>query len=228
VIASATAAGPPRVAAIRSFIRRRRRRPWYDWYSTGFAVVLAVILLWDLLAQPFDRLNGTGGAGGISAAAPAQAVAGAALVIGAAAGLLVLAQALGPLALSPADAAWLLLTPLDRRDVLRRPAAATAGIAVVAGAVLGVLALAMAGPFLRLPNGAGPHRVPWAWLLLCAVGGAGFFAAAMLAGVLAQPWPRWRARLRVVGAAFTELVQVWAAAGKLACRLAGDHTGSRG
>ena len=75
-------------------------------------------------------------------------MAGAALVIGAAAGLLVLAQALGPLALSPADAAWLLLTPLDRRDVLRRPAAATAGIAVVAGGVLGVLALAMAGPFL--------------------------------------------------------------------------------
>ena len=57
VIASAAAAGPPRVAAIRSFIRRRRRRPWYDWYSTGFAVVLAVILLWDLLAQPFGRLT---------------------------------------------------------------------------------------------------------------------------------------------------------------------------
>jgi len=190
VIAAATAAGPPQVAAIRSFIRRRRRRPWYDWYSTGFAVVLAVILLWDLLAQPFDRLNGAG------EAAPTQAVAGAALVIGAAAGLLVLAQALGPLALSPADAAWLLLTPLDRRDVLRRPAAATAGIAVAAGGVLGVLALAMAGPFLRLPNGLGTHRVPWAWLLLCAVAGAGFFAAAMLTGVLAQPWPRWRVPLR--------------------------------
>jgi len=73
VIAAATAAGPPRVTAIRSFIRRRRRRPWYDWYSTGFAVVLAMILLWDLLAQPFDRLNGAG------EAAPTQAVAGAAL-----------------------------------------------------------------------------------------------------------------------------------------------------
>src|SRR5205807_671010 len=95
---------------------------------------------------------------------------------------------------------WLLLTPLDRRDVLRRPAAATAGIAVAAGGVLGVLALAMAGPFLRLPTGAGAHRVPWAWLVLAAVGGAGFFAAAMLAGVLAQPWPRWRVRLRAAGA----------------------------
>ena len=65
MIASAAAAGPPRVTAIRSFIRRRRRRPWYDWYSTGFAVVLAVILLWDLLAQPFGRLGGPGSAGGV-------------------------------------------------------------------------------------------------------------------------------------------------------------------
>ena len=208
MIAPAVAAGPPRVAAIRSFIRKRRRRPWYDWYSAGFAVVLAVILLWDLLAQPFGRLSGSGGAD------QAQAVAGAALVIGAAAGLLVLAQALGPLALSPADAAWLLLTPLDRRDVLRRPAAATAGIAVAAGGVLGVLALAMAGPFLRLPNGPGAHRVPSAWLLLSAIGGAGFFAAAMLAGVLAQPWPRWRVRLRAAGAAVGVAATVGAVAGE--------------
>jgi hypothetical protein len=160
----------------------------------AFAVVLTVILLWDLLAQPFGRLAGHG------AAAPSQAVAGAALVAAAAAGLLMLAQALGPLALSPADAAWLLLTPLGRREVLRRPAVVAAAIGVVAGAVLGVLALAMAGPFLRLPAGAGSHRVPWAWLVLAAVGGAGFFTAAMLAGVLAQPWPRWRARLRLAGA----------------------------
>src|SRR4029078_3001991 len=54
VIASAAAAGPPRVVAIRSFIRRRRRRPWYDWYSTGFAVVLGLILLCGLLAQSVD------------------------------------------------------------------------------------------------------------------------------------------------------------------------------
>src|SRR5689334_21783849 len=170
-----------------------------------------MILLWDLLAQPFNRLNG---AGEVVGSAPTQAVAGAALVIGAAAGLLVLAQALGPLALSPADAAWLLLTPLDRRDVLRRPAAATAGIAVAAGGVLGVLALAMAGPFLRLPNGPGTHRVPWAWLLLCAVAGAGFFAAATLVGILAQPWPRWRVRLRAAGAVAGVAATVGAVAGE--------------
>jgi uncharacterized protein DUF6297 len=199
-------AGAPRVAAVRSFVGQRRRRPWYDWYSMGFAVVLTVILLGDLLAQPFGRLTGSGGA------APAQAVAGAALVAGAAAGLLMLAQALGPLVLSPADAAWLVLTPLDRREVLRRPAAVAAVIGIIAGAVLGVLALAMAGPFLRLPAGAGSHRVPWTWLVLAAVGGAGFFTAAMLAGVLAQPWPRWRARLRFAGA----VVAVAATAGAVA------------
>ena len=98
--------------------------------------------------------------------------------------------------------------------MLRRPAAATAGIAVVAGGVLGVLALAMAGPFLRLPNGPGAHRVPWAWLLLSAIGGAGFFTAAMLAGVLAQPWPRWRVRLRAAGAAVGVAATVGAVAGE--------------
>jgi hypothetical protein len=198
------AAGAPRVAEVRSFVGQRRRRPWYDWYSMGFAVVLTVILLWDLLAQPFGRLSGHG------VAAPSQAVAGAALVAAAADGLLMLAQALGPLVLSPADAAWLVLTPLDRREVLRRPAAVAAAIGVIAGAVLGVLALAMAGPFLRLP--AGSHRVPWGWLGLAAVGGAGFFTAAMLTGVLAQPWPRWRARLRLAGA----VVGVAATAGAVA------------
>jgi hypothetical protein len=208
VTATVTAAGPPRVAEVRSFVGRRRRRPWYDWYSMAFAVVLTVILLWDLLAQPFGRLSGHGGA------APSQAVAGAALVAGAAAGLLMLTQALGPLALSPADATWLLLTPLDRREVLRRPAAVTTAIAVTAGAALGVLALAMAGPFLRLPAGAGSRRVPWAWLVLAAVGGAGFFTAAMLAGVLAQPWPRWRARLRMAGAAAGVAATAGAVAGE--------------
>ncbi len=54
--------------------------------------------------------------------------------------------------------------------------------------------------------------MPWAWLVLAAVGGAGFFAAAMLAGVLAQPWPRWRARLRWLGA----VVAVAATAGAVA------------
>ena len=201
-------ASPASVAVLRSFVRGRRRRPWFDWYFIGFAVVLAVILLSDLLAQPFSRLTGSGGS------AQGQAVAGGALVTGAAAGLFLLAQAFGPLALSPADACWLLLSPLDRRDVLRRPTAMTAAVSALAGGVLGVLALAMAGPYLRSSARAGAHQMHWAWLVLAAVSGAGFFAAAVLAGVLAQPCPRWRSRLRAAAAVVGVAAVVGAVAGQ--------------
>ena len=184
------AAGAPGVAAIRSFVRGRRRWPWFDWYAIAFAVALAAILLSDLLAEPVSRLTGSG------SSAPSQAVAGAAVVIGAAAGLVLLAQAFGPLALSPADACWLLLSPLDRRDVLRRPAVATVAVSALAGGALGVLALAMAGPYLR----HGTRQVPGPWLVLAAISGAGFFVAAVLAAVLAQPVELWRSRLRTAGA----------------------------
>jgi hypothetical protein len=206
--AAASATSATSVAVVRSFVSARRRRPWFDWYFMAFAVVLAVILLSDLLAQPFSRLTGSGGS------ASEQAVAGAALVIGAAAGLLLLAQAFGPLALSPADASWLLLSPLDRRGVLRRPTATAAAVSAVAGGALGVLALAMAGPYLRPDTGAGVHRVPWSWLVLAAVSGAGFFAAAVLAGVLAQPYGHWRSRLRTVAAVVVVAVMLGAVTGE--------------
>jgi Family of unknown function (DUF6297) len=199
-------AAPASAAAVRSFIRRRRRRRWFDWYFIAFAMVLAVILASDLLDEPFRRLTAPPGS-----SAPSQAVAGAGLVIAAAAGLLAAAQALGPLALSPADASWLLLSPVDRRGVLRRPACTAAALAAFAGGVLGALALAMAGPYLR----HGGHGVPWAWLVLAALSGAGFFLAAVLAAVLAQPRERWRFRLRAACGAVSV-----AAAG---CAVAGER-----
>jgi Family of unknown function (DUF6297) len=177
-----------KIAAVRSFIRGKRRRPWYDWYAIGFAIALAAFMLSDFLAAPFNRLLTSG------STAPAQAQAGAALVIAAGAGLVMLAQLLGPLALSPADASWLLLSPLGRRDVLRRPAITAMVVSALTGAVLGVLALTMAGPYLK----HGARNSLWAWLLPAAIGGAGFFLAATLVAMLAQPSPRWRARLRVV------------------------------
>jgi hypothetical protein len=208
MMASTTTADAPRVASIRSFVRGRRHRPWFDWYFIAFTVVLVTILLSDLVAEPFGRLTGSGGS------APAQAVAGAALVIGAAVGLLMLAQAFGPLALSPADASWLLLSPLDRRDVLRRPAVTAAAVSALAGGALGALALAMAGPYLRPYAGPGVHRVPWAWLALTAAGGAGFLVAAVLAAVLAQPFARWRAAIRAVGAVVSVAAMVGAVTGE--------------
>jgi uncharacterized protein DUF6297 len=177
-------AGEPSVAAVRSFLGRRRRRRWFDWYAAAFTVVLAGVLFSDVLADPFRRLAGSPGSAGGSA--PAQAVAGAALVLAAAGGLLALAQAFGPLAMSPADASWLLLTPLDRRGVLRRPTVTVAVLAALAGGLLGVLALAMVGPYLR----HGAHGVPWSWLVLAAVSGAALVLAGVLGEVLAQPRER--------------------------------------
>ncbi|HEY1625100.1 MAG TPA: DUF6297 family protein [Streptosporangiaceae bacterium] len=187
----AGATRPASVPAIRSFIRGQRHRRWYDWYAMAFMVALVAFVLSDFLAAPFNRLLTSG------STPPPQAQAGAALVIAAGAGLVMLAQLLGPLALSPADASWLLLSPLDRRAVLRRPARTVIVLCVVTGALLGVLALTMAGPYLR--HGARPAL--WAWLLTAATSGAGFFVAVVLIAVLSQPRPRWRARLRAACAA---------------------------
>lgn len=202
---SAPTSAPVRVAAVRAFIGKRRRRHWYDWYFIGFCVVLAGLMLGDVLDAPFSRLT----AGANVGSTPVQAEAGIALVLGAAAGLVVLVQALGPLAMSPADASWLLLTPLARRGVLRRPAVALAGVAALAGGLLGALALAMAGPFLP----QGPHRAVGAWLALSIAGGAGFVVAAVLVAVLAQPIPGARARLRLACATVAAAVVAAGVAG---------------
>jgi hypothetical protein len=195
-----------RVSAVRAFVgsRQRRRRAWFDWYAMGFAVVLFVILGSDVLAEPFSRLTAAPGA-----SPPTQAVAGAALVVGAAAGLLVLAQTFGPLAPSPADASWLLLSPLNRRAVLRRPLTATAVLAALAGGILGGLALAMAGPYL--PRA---HHELAAWLALATIGGAGFFMTAVLIAVLAQPSRRQRGRLRATAATVSALAVLVGVAGR--------------
>jgi Family of unknown function (DUF6297) len=203
---------PSSVRSIRSFVRGRRRRSWLDLYAIGFAIVIGCIYLSDLLTAPLSRLSGAAAhAGGQAASQDAsQAVAGTALVIGIAAGLLMLAQAFGPIALSPADSSWLLLSPLDRRALLRRPAATVAGLGALAGVAGGVLALAMAGPYLQ----HGSHALPAAWLALSAVSGAGIFLAIVFAGALAQPRPRWRTRLRACCAAVAAIAVVGAVAGE--------------
>ena len=204
------------VRSIRSFVGGRRRRSWVDLYAIGFGIVIGLIYLSDLLTAPLSRLGGAAGqaaaqaSGEAASQAASQAVAGAALVIGIAAGLLMLAQAFGPLALSPADSDWLLLSPLDRRALLRRPAATVAGLGALAGAAGGVLALAMAGPYLR----HGSRALPSAWVALSAVSGAGFFLTIVFAGALAQPRERWRTRLRACCAAVAAIVIVGAVAGE--------------
>ncbi len=204
------------VRAIRSFVRGRRRRSWVDLYAVGFAIVIGLIYLSDLLTAPLSRLGGAAGrataqaAGQAASQAASQAVAGSALVIGIAAGLLMLAQAFGPIALSPTDSFWLLLSPLDRRALLRRPAATVAGLGALAGVTGGVLALAMAGPYLR----HGPRALPAAWVALSAVSGAGLFLTVVFAAALAQPRERWRNRLRACCGAVAAIAVVGAVAGE--------------
>jgi hypothetical protein len=199
---------PASVVAVRSFIAKHRRRSWVDWYVIGFTLVVVAIYGANFLAGPLSRLTRSATHAAATHAAATQAVAGSGLVIGIGAGLLLLAQALGPLALSPADASWLLLTPLGRRPVLRRSALVVAVLAALAGALLGVLCLAMAGPYLRLSASG----VPGDWLFLSAVAGAGCCLAAVAAEGLAQPLERPRAVIRVACVA----VAVVAAAGGVA------------
>ena len=206
---------PPRVATVRAFIGRHRRRTWLDWYATGFALLIAGIYLADILASPLSRLDGQASQAAATHTAALQAVTGAGLVIGAGAGLLLLAQALGPLVLSPADSSWLLLTPLSRRGILRRPALSAAVGATLAGALLGVLALAMAGPYLRRASiNTGGGSLPGSWLALSAVAGAGCCLAALAGEAIAQPGKRARALVRAACAAIAALALAGALAGQ--------------
>jgi hypothetical protein len=178
------------VAQVRALTRRGRTGRWLDWYIAGFGALLAGIYLGSFLAAPFSRLARGGGA-----LPPGQAETGLALVIASGAALLLLAQALGPLTLSPADASWLLMSPLERRGVLRRPALAVAGSGVLAGAVLGALAFAMAGPYVRQVT---PHSLP-GWVALATVAGAGLGLTAVLVATMVQASEPARRVLRAVG-----------------------------
>jgi hypothetical protein len=183
------------VRAARAFIGRRRRRSWLDWYFIGFVAVVAALYLADILTGPLSRLSAAAGHPDTGQAA-AQAISGAGLVLGVGIGLLLLAQALGPLALSPADTSWLLPSPLARRPLLRRSAGSVAAAAVLAGALLGVLTLAMAGPYLR----PGASTLPASWLVLSAIAGAALCLAAVAAQALAQPRERAGSVVRTIGA----------------------------
>jgi hypothetical protein len=179
--ATLVASPAPRVAAVRNFTRRRRKERWLDWYVAGFGVVIACIYLGNFLVQPLRRLSS-----GARDLPVGQGETGLALVIAVAAGLLLLAQSLGPLTVSPADASWLLMSPLDRRGVLRPSLRALTAVAAFAGALLGILALAMAGPYIRAFT---PARLG-EWIVLAAVAGGGLAVAAVDVLVLLQPYPQ--------------------------------------
>jgi hypothetical protein len=192
------ATAPVSVGTVRSFIRVRGRRNsprhWYDWYAIGFVIALAAVFLDGPIRAPLSRL--TAPPAGL---VPAQAGVGVALTVAVGTGLLALALALGPVAVAPADASWLLLTPLDRRRTLLRPLTAASVLAALAGAVLGVLAFAMAAPYLPATVSVRGAAA------LAGIAGAGLCLAAMQAAVLAQPSARGPAAIRAALAAVTAI-----------------------
>ncbi|GAA3441863.1 DUF6297 family protein [Planomonospora venezuelensis] len=126
------------VPEIRAFVRSRSRRPrsWLDHYTAGLGLAVTAAVL----SQPASALL----TAVTREADPSRTGAGIALVMLAWAGLLAAARTLGPVTPPSADA-WLLLSPLDRRAVLRRPAGVLLAVSVAAGAVLGVGLLAVLG-----------------------------------------------------------------------------------
>ncbi|MDI1463661.1 DUF6297 family protein [Catellatospora sp. KI3] len=155
-------------ALVRAAGRRSGRPGWTDWYLVAAAIVVGSLLAGGPLADVLGQ-----------AVAPLPAYRAAALVslvVAGCAALLAVAGAVGPVAVPPADAYWLVLSPLDRRAVLARAVAAVGVVAAVAGVLAGVAVRRVAG----LPAyGWGPVGV-------AAAAGAAVCVCVAGAAVLAQ------------------------------------------
>ncbi|MEV4802228.1 DUF6297 family protein [Nonomuraea sp. NPDC049421] len=187
------------VRAVRAYLRSRGPAPasLLDRYVTGFCLLMAVMVLGHPLAGVFAGLAGP--------VDPGRMGAGAALLSLALAGFLAGARTAGPVVLNGPDASWLLRSPLNRRDLLARPARTLGVVVLVAGLLLGVGLLAVLGA---------PDQLVWRVLaalvlgVATTVGGmalavlgqagqaayagqAGQAAHAGRAGRAGQPWQLW-------------------------------------
>ncbi|MER7506365.1 DUF6297 family protein [Nonomuraea pusilla] len=166
------------VKEVRAFIASRGRTPagLLDRYVAGFGLVMGAAVVGRPIASLLGGLAG--------ATDPSRAGAGTALVLLACAGYLALTRAAGPVSVSGGDASWLLLSPLDRRGVLARPARLLLAVAVAAGLLLGVGLAAVLGA---------PDHLVWRLLAALVVGVSatlGGMALAVLAQVSAS-WQSW-------------------------------------
>jgi len=172
------------VRTARAFIRSRGRGPtsWSDRYVSLFTLTVAAAVLADPLTTAFAALTATS-----RQVDPSRLGAGIALVALAYAGFLSLARRVGPVVLPATDAAWLLLSPLPRRNVLRRTSAILLAASLASGAGLS-LAL-----FAVLAGSAGHDTLVLAVAVLVGLSAA---VGGMAAAVVAQSSPTWESWLR--------------------------------
>lgn len=169
-------------AKIRALVRARgrRRRTWSDRYITLLSLGLLVVLVSPVIGRAVSAVP--------SDVDPARASAGLALIVLLLAGALALARVVGPVGVSAADAAWLVLSPLPRRNVLAHTLLILVAVCAVVGAILGLALLSVFGApdalTLRLFASVG---LGMSWTL----GG-------MAATVLAQALQSWGDRLVAV------------------------------
>ncbi|MEV5558657.1 DUF6297 family protein [Nonomuraea wenchangensis] len=169
------------VRAVRGFLRARSRTrsTSLDRYVTLFCLLMFAAVA----GQPVSELL-TGLAGAAGTVEPARLGAGVALLALGLAGFLAAARAAGPVLMTAPDASWLLLSPLDRRQVLGRTGRALLMVAVAAGLVLGLGLVAVLGA---------PDQLGWR-VLGALVLGTSASVGAMALAVLArasQSWQMW-------------------------------------
>jgi hypothetical protein len=166
------------VREVRAFLRSRRRTSasLSDRYTSGFMLALLAAVLGRPVA---GAVQGLAGQVDPARMGPGVALLALSLAVGLAA-----ARTLGPVTLPASDAAWLVLTPLDRRSVLSRSARVLALVALVAGGLLGLGLAAVLGA---------PDLLGWRLvgaLVLGLSASAGGMALAVL-GQASQTWHAW-------------------------------------
>lgn len=133
---------PPDPADPASFPRylRRMGRRWRSVSGTGIRYETTMVLLW------YGTVPAMVGGQALTAPPPPTAPltwpAGTALLLAAAAVVALVAVAAGPVNVGPEYRSWVLSTPVDRGELLRRPCVRAIGMTVV---VVGLVGLAVAG-----------------------------------------------------------------------------------
>lgn len=147
--------------------RRRRRTGWIDWYYRTVAVIIVGSMVASLAGgfsfQPLGCAPVSAGCVVALTLLPLTWTVALTVLVGAGAALL------GPLAVGPATAAWVLALPLDRAETL----SPDLGRLILVGTVVG----ATSGVVLWLLSAGSP-----VWIAACAAGGA----LAVVSAVLAQ------------------------------------------